>query len=60
MIEHMDELLVILATAAVNVAVTLAVVKTELRYLRRDVDAAHRRLDAIRAPAAGSAQGSGQ
>lgn len=48
----MIEALLIIATAAVNVAVTLAVVKLELRYLRRDVDRAHRRLDLIGAPAA--------
>ncbi len=45
------ELLTIAITAAINVVVTLAVVKVELRYLRRDVDAAHRRLDTIGAPA---------
>lgn len=55
----MNELVAIGLTALVNVAVTIAVVRVELRYLRRDVDAAHRRLDRINAPAAGSAQGSG-
>jgi hypothetical protein len=40
--------------------VTWGVIKTELRYLRRDVDAAHRRLDRIGAPSAGSAQGAGE
>lgn len=45
------ELIVIAITAAINIAVTLAVVRVELRYLRRDVDAAHRRLDTIGAPA---------
>ena len=44
----------IVITAIVNVAVTLAVVKVELRWLRRDVDRAqdaaehaHRRIDAM-------------
>jgi hypothetical protein len=46
------EFLLIILTAVLNVAVTLAVVKVELRYLRRDVDAAHRRLDALGAPGA--------
>ena len=42
----------IAGTAILNVAVTLAVLKAELRYLRRDILAAHRRLDKINAPAA--------
>jgi hypothetical protein len=43
----MNELLLILCTAAVNGLVTWGVVKTELRYLRRDVDHAHRRADEL-------------
>jgi hypothetical protein len=37
---------------ALNVAATWGIIKTELRYMRRDINAAHRRLDAIKAPAA--------
>lgn len=46
----MIELLTIACTAAVNVAVTLAVLRAELRHLRRDNTRAHRRLDMIGAP----------
>ena len=45
------QVVVIVATAVVNAAVTLAVVRVELRYLRRDVDAAHARMDAAGIPA---------
>ena len=47
------EFLVALLPAIVSGAVTWGIIKTELRYLRRDVNAAHRRLDKINAPAAG-------
>ena len=52
-------LLEALLPALASSGVTYGIIKTELRYLRRDVDAAHRRLDAIDAPASGAAQGSG-
>ena len=42
----------IILPALLSGAVTWGVLKTELRYLRRDIDAAHRRLDKINAPAA--------
>lgn len=40
-----DQLFLILATAAINGAVTWGVVKTQLAWLRRDVDLAHARID---------------
>lgn len=46
----MDQLAMLMLTVLVNGLVTWGVVKTELRYLRRDVDHAHRRLDAVDAP----------
>ncbi len=48
--------LIALATAAVNGAVTWGVVSTKLEWLRRDVDAAHARLDQLNAPPAYSAR----
>lgn len=39
------DLLGMLGPAVISGAVTWGVVRTELRYLRRDVDAAHTRLD---------------
>lgn len=44
------ELAVILGTAAVNGAIMLAVLKAELRHVRRENTRAHRRLDMIGAP----------
>lgn len=49
----MIELAAIGATAVVNVAVTLAVIRLELRHMREAINAAHRRLDKINAPPAG-------
>lgn len=49
----MDALLTLLAvvvTAAINGAVTVAVLRTELRHLRREVTRAHLRLDRVAAP----------
>ena len=43
----METLALVLATALVNGLVTWGVVKTELRWLRRDVDLAHLRIDRI-------------
>lgn len=48
-------LLQVLLTAGLSGLAALAAVKVELRYLRRDIDAAHRRLDRLNAPAAGAA-----
>lgn len=45
-----EQLALIVATAAVNAAVTLAVLKVELRHLRADNVRAHKRLDMIGAP----------
>lgn len=44
-----ETLAIVLATALVNGLVTWGVVKTELRYLRRDIDHAHQRADRIEA-----------
>lgn len=41
----MIELGLIVLTAVVNGAVTWGVVRTELKYHRRDIDRAHERLD---------------
>lgn len=41
----MTELLIVILTAIVNGAVVWGVVRTELKYLRRDVDHAHQRMD---------------
>jgi hypothetical protein len=46
----METLAIALVTALVNGFVTWGILKTELRYLRRDVDHALRRLDKIGAP----------
>lgn len=46
-----EALVVAFITAGVNGAVTWGVVSTKLQWLRRDVDAAHARLDALGAPA---------
>lgn len=43
----MIEFGLIVLTAIANGAVTWGVIRTELKYLRRDVDHAHRRLDDI-------------
>lgn len=43
----MIEVGLIVLTAVVNGAVTWGVVRTELKYMRRDVDRAHTRLDRI-------------
>lgn len=45
-------LLIVVIGAALNGAVVYGVVRTELKYHRRDIDAAHKRLDRIGAPAA--------
>lgn len=37
----------VLVTAVVNGAVMWGVIRTEFKYLRRDIDNAHRRLDII-------------
>lgn len=37
----------IVLTALINGAVTWGVIRTELKYLRRDVDLAHLRLDRL-------------
>jgi len=47
-----DVIMIAIITAAINGAVTWGVVRTELKYHRRDIDAAHKRLDNIGAPAA--------
>lgn len=41
----MDTVLVVLVSAVLNGAVVWGVVRTELKYLRRDVDHAHKRID---------------
>ncbi|MCL4315633.1 MAG: hypothetical protein M1527_02005 [Gammaproteobacteria bacterium] len=43
----MIEIGVIVLTAIVNGAVMWGVVRTELKYMRRDVDRAHKRLDRL-------------
>jgi hypothetical protein len=43
----MIEALILIAGAALNGAVVFGVMRTELKYLRRDIDRAHRRLDSI-------------
>jgi len=40
--------------ALMGVAVGWGVIKTELRFLRRDVNSAHRRLDKVNAPSSWS------
>lgn len=45
-----ETLLIFLGSALLNGAVVWGVVRTELHYHRRDIDHAHRRLDAIGAP----------
>lgn len=52
----MGAVVLVIVTAALNAAVSLAVVRVELRYLRRDIDAAHKRLDALYAPSGYSGQ----
>lgn len=52
----MQGLLIALGTAVINGAVTWGVVSTKLEWLRRDVDAAHSRLDQLNAPPAYSAR----
>jgi hypothetical protein len=42
-----DTVLIAALTIAVNAAVTWGVLRTELKYLRRDVDHAHKRIDGI-------------
>lgn len=54
-----EQILLILGTAALNVATTLAVVNVKLQFLRRDVDHAHRRLDHLGAPHAWEPERSG-
>ena len=41
----METLLLVVGTAALNGAVTWGVIRTEMKYLRRDVNHAHKRLD---------------
>lgn len=41
------ELFTVIASALVNGAVVLAVLRTELKYHRRDIDHAHKRLDRL-------------
>lgn len=53
----LELVLQIILPAIASGGVTYGIIKTELRYLRRDVNAAHRRLDRINAPAAGAGQG---
>ena len=36
-----------LLTAAINAAVTWGIISTKLEWLRRDVDLAHQRIDAL-------------
>lgn len=40
-----DVVLIAIGSALLNAAVVWGVVRTELKYLRRDVDHAHERLD---------------
>ncbi len=51
-----DAFWVAAVTALLNGAVTWGVVSVKLEWLRRDVDAAHDRLDQINAPPAYSAR----
>lgn len=46
------DVLQILLTAIFSAGAVWGVVKVELHYLRRDIDAAHSRLDAMGAPGA--------
>lgn len=48
-----DAILIAVLTAAVNGAVTWGVVRSQLRLMRHAINAAHKRLDLIDAPAAG-------
>lgn len=43
---------IVIVSAFTNAAVVWGVVRTELKYHRRDIDAAHKRLDSLGAPAA--------
>jgi hypothetical protein len=43
----MDQIIIIIVNALVTAGVVFGVVKTELKYLRRDVDLAHSRIDRL-------------
>lgn len=43
------ELVAIIGTALVNGLITWGVIRTEMKYLRRDVDHAHHRIDELAA-----------
>lgn len=51
-----EAVMIAVATALINGAVTWGVVSVKLEWLRRDVDAAHARLDQMNAPPAYSAR----
>jgi len=43
----MPDFLMIICGALLNAAVVWGVVRTEMKYMRRDIDFAHRRIDAL-------------
>lgn len=53
------EIIKLIVPGAVCGLIAWGGMRKDLDYLRRDVDAAHRRLDKINAPAAGAGQGFG-